>query len=286
MAWGRASCLDSGPKVRRYSPDTPFVPGRSTAWMTGQNPRSYTFGGFVLDLGRGVLLEDGAERALRPKTFALLRHMIENAGRLINRDEIMRAVWPDTFVTEDSITQCIGEIRRALGDPGQATLRTIPRRGYLFDGPVSRLEHVAARSSHRGPFYPGRRPPDRPETPLPATGRPIVIVAAVRQHRRRPGARLFRRRPDGGSGDRPDAVSGIACRQPTAPAGEPGAIPRSTRSPRRCPPRLVSFSVERCGAPADGSASRSGSLTRAAMSICGRNVLTARSKTCSPCRRI
>jgi DNA-binding winged helix-turn-helix (wHTH) protein len=65
----------------------------------------YAFGRFVLDLGPGVLLENGEERALRPKSFSLLRHMVENADRLINRDEILQAVWPGTFVTEDSITQ-------------------------------------------------------------------------------------------------------------------------------------------------------------------------------------
>ena len=52
----------------------------------------YAFGRFVLDLGHGVLLEDGEERALRPKSFSLSRHMVENADRLINRDEIMQVV--------------------------------------------------------------------------------------------------------------------------------------------------------------------------------------------------
>src|SRR3712207_4200312 len=66
----------------------------------------YRFGGFTLDLSRGSLLAaDGAEIALRPKAFALLRHLVQHPGRLVDRDELMRAVWPGVFVTEDSVTQ-------------------------------------------------------------------------------------------------------------------------------------------------------------------------------------
>jgi len=68
----------------------------------------FRFDRFTLDLVRGALLDaDGAELALRPKSFALLRHLVENAGRLIDRDEIMEAVWPGVVVTDDSIAQCV-----------------------------------------------------------------------------------------------------------------------------------------------------------------------------------
>lgn len=91
------------------------------------------FEGFRLDLGRACLLAPGgAELALRPKAFDVLRHLAENAGRLVPRDELMQAVWPNVFVTDDSITQCVAEVRRALGDGAQRLLRTVPRRGYLF----------------------------------------------------------------------------------------------------------------------------------------------------------
>ncbi len=59
---------------------------------TQEAPAIYGFGLFVLDLRRGVLLEDGAERALRPKSFALLRHLVENCGRVVSRDEILDCV--------------------------------------------------------------------------------------------------------------------------------------------------------------------------------------------------
>lgn len=102
-------------------------------------PEPFRFNGFVLDPARGVLLgADGAERTLRPKSYALLLFLLENAGRLVDRDRILAAVWPGVFVTDDSITQCVGEVRRALGEEGAGLLRTVPRRGYLFGGEVSR----------------------------------------------------------------------------------------------------------------------------------------------------
>jgi adenylate cyclase len=105
--------------------------------MRSEGAGAYIFDRFVLHLDRGALLEDGAERTLRPKSFALLRHLVENPGRLIGRDEIMQAVWPGVFVSDDSIAQCIGDIRRALGDDAQRLLRTLPRRGYLFAAQVA-----------------------------------------------------------------------------------------------------------------------------------------------------
>jgi TolB-like protein len=115
---------------------------------------------------------DGIERAVRAKTFALPRLFVENPERIIDRDEIMRAVWPDVFVTDDSIAQCIREIRRALDDDQQRLLRTLPRRGYLFAVPVSRGEAAAvelpiAAASPSGPTEPLSRPP---------TVRPMVVV--------------------------------------------------------------------------------------------------------------
>ena len=96
----------------------------------------YRFDRFVLDLGRGVLMEQGVERQLRPKTFTLLEYFVQNAGRVVGRDEIMQAIWPDVIVTDDSIAQCIKEVRRTLGDDRHQLLRTLPRRGYQFVGPV------------------------------------------------------------------------------------------------------------------------------------------------------
>src|SRR4051794_2812020 len=97
---------------------------------------NYRFDRFLLDLRRGVLLADGVECRLRPKSFALLQLLVENPGRLIDRDEIMQVVWPGVFVTDDSIAQCVRDIRRNLGDSEQRLLRTMKGRGYRFVAPV------------------------------------------------------------------------------------------------------------------------------------------------------
>jgi class 3 adenylate cyclase len=114
------------------------------------------FVGFALDLNRSALLAPGgAEVPLGPKSFALLRLLAENAGRLLGRDEIMDAVWPGEFATDDSITRCVLEIRRALGDKGQRVLRTVPKRGYLFaaevtSGPLAAVDLAAPKPARPG----------------------------------------------------------------------------------------------------------------------------------------
>src|SRR5271163_4064274 len=95
------------------------------------------FDRFTIDLRRGSLRSGVDEIWLRPKSFAVLRYLAQNAGRLISKDVIFAAVWPDSTVTDDSLVQCIGEIRYALRDGTQRFVKAVPRRGYLFDSPIS-----------------------------------------------------------------------------------------------------------------------------------------------------
>ena len=95
------------------------------------------FNRYVLDLTRGCLLLDSVEITLRPKTFAVLQFLAENAGRLVSKDELFTAVWPDVAVTDDALVQSIGELRRALGEDGPRLIKTVPRRGYRFESSVS-----------------------------------------------------------------------------------------------------------------------------------------------------
>ena len=95
------------------------------------------FNRYVLDLTRGCLLLDSDEITLRPKTFAVLQFLAENAGRLVSKDELFTAVWPDVAVTDDALVQSIGELRRALGEDGPRLIKTVPRRGYRFKSSVS-----------------------------------------------------------------------------------------------------------------------------------------------------
>jgi class 3 adenylate cyclase/tetratricopeptide (TPR) repeat protein len=106
---------------------------------------AYQFGSFTLDLERGALLAtNGVEMALRPKSFALLRLLVENAGRLLSRETILNTLWPNVFVTDDNVTQCIHDIRGALGGEAHLMLRTLSRRGYLFTSDVVKVPAAAA----------------------------------------------------------------------------------------------------------------------------------------------
>ena len=73
---------------------------------------------------------------LRPKSFGLLAYLVENAGRLVPKDELLGAIWPDVTVGDESLAKCISEVRAALNDSAQRLVKTVPRRGYLLDVPV------------------------------------------------------------------------------------------------------------------------------------------------------
>ncbi len=100
------------------------------------NSSTYQFGEFTLDVGRGCLLRRAEEVKLRPKVYEALKYLVLNPGRLIGKQEFMQAIWPDSFVTDDSLVQCTIELRRALGDHDQRLLKTVPRRGYIFTAQV------------------------------------------------------------------------------------------------------------------------------------------------------
>lgn len=92
----------------------------------------YRFGEFTLDTQKGCLFRGAQEVKLRPKVYETLKYLVQNPGRLIGKPELMQAVWPDSFVTDDSLVQCTLELRRALADRDQQLLKTVPRRGYIF----------------------------------------------------------------------------------------------------------------------------------------------------------
>ena len=98
--------------------------------------RNYSFGEYTLDLKRGALLRAGADVKLRPKSYDVLRLLIERHGQLVTKDELLSAVWGHAVVTDGSVGQCLIDVRRAIGDESQQVIRTVPRRGYIFDSPV------------------------------------------------------------------------------------------------------------------------------------------------------
>jgi DNA-binding winged helix-turn-helix (wHTH) protein/TolB-like protein/Flp pilus assembly protein TadD len=94
----------------------------------------YEFGPFVLDTAQHLLSRQGDPVPLTPKTYDMLLVLVENNGRMLTKDELMKALWPNSFVEESNLTQQISVIRRALGEPRYIV--TIPGRGYRFGAEV------------------------------------------------------------------------------------------------------------------------------------------------------
>jgi DNA-binding winged helix-turn-helix (wHTH) protein/TolB-like protein/Flp pilus assembly protein TadD len=108
--------------------------------MSRQKTHFYEFGPFRLDTGERLLLRDGRPLALPPKAFETLLLLVEHRGRTLTKDELMRAIWPDTFVEETNLAHNISQLRKALGEsPNELHyIQTMPRRGYRFVAEVRR----------------------------------------------------------------------------------------------------------------------------------------------------
>lgn len=87
-----------------------------------------------LDPDREILKVDGREVELRRQSFEVLRILTENRGRIVSKATLLERVWGNTPVTDDSLVQCLADIRRVLGDTDKTLVRTVPRRGYIFEG--------------------------------------------------------------------------------------------------------------------------------------------------------
>ena len=114
--------------------------------------RRITFGDFSLDLTSGRLWYRDEVAALTPKAFAVLRRLIEDRGQLVSKEELLRAGWARTHVSEGVLKVVVLEIRRALGDDPAAPsfIETVPRRGYRFIGPRPRQAKVTTAVDPRG----------------------------------------------------------------------------------------------------------------------------------------
>jgi DNA-binding winged helix-turn-helix (wHTH) protein/tetratricopeptide (TPR) repeat protein len=121
------------------------------------------FSNFRLDVRNACLLRGKQAIVLTPKALNVLRYLVEHAGQLVTKDDLWRAVWPGISVTDATLTVCLSEIRRALGDQPKAPryIETVSRLGYRFIAPVStesaRIADSAVRShdfklAHSRPF--------------------------------------------------------------------------------------------------------------------------------------
>ena len=76
----------------------------------------FQFEGYTLDIARNSLRAADREVPLRRKSFALLRYLVENPDRLVTKEELLKAIWPNVIVTDEVLTQCVSEVRQAIGD--------------------------------------------------------------------------------------------------------------------------------------------------------------------------
>ncbi|HXD42834.1 MAG TPA: winged helix-turn-helix domain-containing protein [Ramlibacter sp.] len=142
--------------------------------------RSLPIGNGTFDPLSGELSLDGRCVRLRPRTAALLGHLLTHPDRVVGKDELMQAVWPDVVVTEDSIVKCVKEIRQALGEPARDWIRTLPRQGYAFIGEPAAPPQSAPVPSADAPVPPVSEtaiPQLRPPQALIARWRPLAAFA-------------------------------------------------------------------------------------------------------------
>src|SRR6201995_561285 len=105
----------------------------------------YGFGEFMLDPRRRTLSRAGSGVSLTPKAFDVLLFLVQNPNRLVTKEELLQAVWGDTFVEEGNLTQYISHLRKALGDNSEDTrlIVTIARKGYQLAMDVAVVEMAA-----------------------------------------------------------------------------------------------------------------------------------------------
>jgi DNA-binding winged helix-turn-helix (wHTH) protein/tetratricopeptide (TPR) repeat protein len=122
------------------------------------NGRRYKFGPFELDTEKHVLSRQQLPLALPPKCFDLLCILVSNSQALLEKDQLMRALWPDTFVEEANLSNLVAMLRKALGDsPAKSQyIQTVPKLGYRFAAPI----HIT----------------DGPQAPSAAQPRPAVRI--------------------------------------------------------------------------------------------------------------
>ena len=106
--------------------------------MSSQENQLYEFGPYVIDARSRILLKDGTTVRLTPKAFDTLFVLVQHASQVVEKEQLLREVWPDIFVEEGSLSHNIHGLRKALGDDSSEPryIETIPKRGYRFVAPV------------------------------------------------------------------------------------------------------------------------------------------------------
>ena len=126
---------------------------RESPLMSAETGHFYEFGEFRLDPDARVLYRESTRVSLTPKVFDTLQFFVEHAGRLLEKDELMRTIWQDRFVEESNLTFNIKMLRKALHDDAHQPrfIETVPRRGYRFIAEVRERTTAITESNSLGP---------------------------------------------------------------------------------------------------------------------------------------
>src|SRR5262252_3893587 len=140
----------------------------SQGMAAGRETMRYTFDDYTLDPEHYELRQAGRLLRLEPRVFDLLVYLVQHPGRTVTKEELLEQLWPNQFVTDDSLTTAVAQVRRALHDTGQAQryIQTVRRRGYRFIASIEVLQQMATDA---------RRPPTA-DPPMPAEQNTLAQV--------------------------------------------------------------------------------------------------------------
>ena len=144
--------------------------------MTRQAQSTLEFGAYRIDAGKRLLLRAGEVVPLTPKCFEILLMLVENSGQVIDKEVLMKRVWPDSFVEDGNLTYNISVLRKALGERTNEHLYivTVPGRGYRFVADVTEVcrhetEEVEPTPSKSGGVFERSEPAQETEVETRAT---------------------------------------------------------------------------------------------------------------------
>ncbi|MDQ3687877.1 MAG: winged helix-turn-helix domain-containing protein [Acidobacteriota bacterium] len=157
--------------------------------MSGESNHLYEFGLFRLDTAKRRLSRDGRTVPLTSKVFDILLVLIQRSGRVVEKDELMKEVWPDSFVAEANLTQNISVLRKALGEGsnGEEFIQTVPKRGYCFVTSVREVPDQAADLTFSGQLAaPNANPTDDENVLTRNTESAVGIEQSIKPDAHRP----------------------------------------------------------------------------------------------------
>ena len=150
-------------KSQRASPSRIAVPPGPQVRAEAAEPQAYAFGPFQLVPGERILRRGHQVLPLAPKAFETLLLLVRNSGRLMKKEDLMTALWPDSFVEEVSLASKISLLRKGLEEAGAGAAynQTVPKQGYRFLAAVTRTwasSPAAATPIQAGEEAPAERP--------------------------------------------------------------------------------------------------------------------------------